>query len=90
MPTVSCPLHHSPLQRTWLYLLDDLLEGAGRMLSGPLETASSPGLRSPDPSAFLHRASVPAPNHLGGSPLNSLQLVDAFLVLESPRLEVVF
>jgi len=60
------------------------------MLSGLPETTSSPVVRSPDPSASLHRASVPAPNHLGGSPLNSLQLVSAFPVLESARLEVVF
>ena len=41
------------------------------------------------PSPSTHRASAPAPNHLGGSLLNLLQLTKIFPVLRSPKLDAV-
>lgn len=60
--------HLAPLWRAWLYLIDDLL-------------IDSPGWTGLDPATSLHRASAPAPDYLIDLLLNSLQLIDAFLVL---------
>lgn len=86
IPIVSYHLHHSPLWSICLCLLHYLLLDTGKMLLGPLETASSPGSTSAD--IFLHSASVSAPSHLGGFLLNSDQFVNTFLVLGSLRLDV--
>lgn len=41
-------------------------------------------------SAFHYRASTPAPRHLGGPLLNSLQFINVFFKLEGPKLDTVF
>lgn len=53
---------------------------SSRQLSGPCEVTSSPCWISPIPLASVHRANAPAPDHLGGPPLNSLQFTNVFML----------
>lgn len=63
-----------------LYLLDMLPKGPGRLLLGPLDAFSSPGWRSPAPSASPNYASVPAPTTLANLQWTCSRL-SVFLVL---------
>lgn len=61
----------------WHHLLSNLPARSSRQLSGPCEVTSCPCWMSPIPLASVHRASAPAPDHLGGpstelTPMSSL------------------
>lgn len=51
-----------------------------RMMFRHPKTTSSPGWPTPSPSASPHRASASPPNHCGGPTLNSLELINRYLV----------
>lgn len=68
-----------------LYLLDMLPKGPGRLLLGPLDAFSSPGWRSPAPSASPKCSS---PNHLGESPTDLLQVI-SLSSIEASELQAV-
>lgn len=79
MPTVShLPATH--LWKAWLYPLINLFVGIWRLLWGPPKAFSSPGWRSPIPSASPHRLSTPAP---WPSLLNLLKFTNVCLVLNT-------
>lgn len=47
-------------RRTWLYSLDKLFRGIGRLLLGPHEALSFPGCTRPHPSVSPQRANAPS------------------------------
>lgn len=79
MPIVSCvpTMQHC---KDSGYIINNLLRGAGRCCSPPPLFLSRLIL-----TEFPHRVSAPDPGHLGGSMLNSLQLIDVFLVRGPPN-----
>ena len=81
--------HHAPLWRTWLCLLGASL-GYWEVAVRSPQSRLFAGWTSLAPSAFHYRASAPAPSHLEGPLLNSLQFIEVFLELEGPKLGTVF
>ena len=76
-PSIShCPTN-TMLGIAWLHLLNKILLGTGRPLTGPLKATSSPGWTSPGPSA-PPRATGPDPWPHQWPLLNSLQFINIF------------
>lgn len=63
---------HALLWRAWLHFLHSFPMGMGKLPLGPPRTTSSPCWRILVPSAFSHRTSASASDHLGGRLLNFL------------------